>query len=111
VPLATTVDGQRIPIENRPVKAQARKAAARRIRIRLIERGWSVTELARRARLTRNYTSLVVHGHRGSEAARRRIARALGMGIDEAFPQGKVEVEVKSGGMSRKGEIPRRTSE
>jgi len=101
---ATSVDGQRIPTTNRGVKLALRRATARRLKCALIERGWTVTDLARKARLTRNYTSLTVHGHRGSEAARRRIAKVLGMDMERAFPKVEVEVKVESG---RRGEIPR----
>jgi transcriptional regulator with XRE-family HTH domain len=62
-------------------------AEAKLMQVMMVLKGWSVTDLARRAGLTRNYTSLTVHGHRGSEVARRRIARALGMDVERAFPK------------------------
>jgi len=81
-------------------------AEAKLIQIALTLRGWTVTDLARKAGITRNYTSLIIHGRRGTDGARRRIARALGMDVGRAFAQGeaKVKVEVERG---RRGEIPR----
>jgi len=46
-----------------------------------------MTKLARRARMSRTYVSLIVHGHRTNGESRWRIARALRMAVDEAFPE------------------------
>jgi len=97
VPHITTVNGHRITPDNHAVKTSLRRATARRLKCVLIERSWSVQELARRARMTRTYASLLIHGRATSRQGQGRIARALGMDVGEAFPQGKVEVEVKGG--------------
>ena len=56
--------------------------------------------------MTRTYASLLIHGRCVSAKGQERIAKALGMGVERAFPKVEVEVEVESG---RRGEIPRRT--
>lgn len=70
----------------RVVKSPARRAATMDIRIRLIQRGWMVTDLARRAGYSRPHTSETIHGRKRRIGSQRRIARALGMPFDEAFP-------------------------
>jgi len=62
-------------------------AEAKLIQIALTLRGWSVTDLARKAKMTRTYASLLIHGRATSTAGRARIARALGMRLEEAFPE------------------------
>jgi len=81
-------------------------AETKLIQIALVMRGWSMTELAKRAGLARTYVSEIVHGRLVRPKAQARIARVLGMGMERAFPKVEVEVEVESG---RRGEIPRRT--
>ena len=77
--------------------------------------GWSVRKLAQRIGRSQGTVKRMLAETKEvsdrweaefGEAARERRRK-----LERAFPQGKVEVEVKSGGMSRKGEIPRRTSE
>ena len=69
------------------VKLPARRAATKTIRIRLIQRGWMVTELARRADLSRSHVSQIIHDRKRRIGSQKRIARALGMGMEEAFPE------------------------
>jgi lambda repressor-like predicted transcriptional regulator len=73
---------------NRRRSAAPRTAATVAIRKRLIDLGWTVTELARRVGLARQYVSQVVHGKpRAGKPAQERIAAALGMATGEAFPE------------------------
>jgi transcriptional regulator with XRE-family HTH domain len=72
---------------SRAVKLPARRPATVILRCRLIQRGWTVTELARRAGYSRPHTSETIHGRKRRIGSQKRIARALGMGIDEAFPE------------------------
>jgi len=63
-----------------------RLAGPRAIRARLAERGMTVTSLARELGWTRDYVSMTIFGDRVGRKAQRRIARALGMRMDRAFP-------------------------
>jgi len=71
----------------RNVKPPAGRADTKTIRICLIHRGWSVTELARRAGLPRSYTSDLIHGAIRRRRAQERIAHTLGLPFNEAFPE------------------------
>ena len=57
------------------------------LKIRLIECDETVTTLAKRLRWTRNYISMIIHGYRNPPRAQARIARALRMDLERAFPR------------------------
>jgi transcriptional regulator with XRE-family HTH domain len=57
------------------------------IRKALIDRGWSMTRLARAVRMSRPHVSGVVHGRYRSRAAQDRVAKALGLRMERAFPK------------------------
>ena len=61
------------------VKPRPRRLNTKAVRIRLIQKGWSMTELAKRVGLARQYVSQIVHGKQCRPAAAARIARVLGM--------------------------------
>ena len=77
---------KRVRKNSRGVKPRcAGRADTKAIRIALINRGWTVTELARRVGQNRPRVSQVVHGRLASVGTQRRIARALGVKYAEVF--------------------------
>lgn len=71
----------------RKVKPRPRRADTKLIRISLIRRGWSVTELALRVGHARPYVSQLVHDRVRRRRAQERIAHTLGLPFNEAFPE------------------------
>lgn len=72
-----------VAAKRREVKRQETQKGIKKA---LIDRGWSVTELARRAGYRRDYVSLVIHGRLHRPQVQRCVARALGMRAEEVFP-------------------------
>ena len=61
---------------NNPLRNEAKKSLYR----------LDVTALARRIGRTRTWTSLVLHGHEKSPVTRELIAAALGVRVEELWP-------------------------
>ncbi len=58
------------------------------IRIRLIEKGWTVKDLATRLGMACYDCSKLIRGQRPFYRYRQGLARVLGVGLDEIFPEG-----------------------
>jgi transcriptional regulator with XRE-family HTH domain len=85
VPVLTSVN--KATHNPRKVKPAPGRPDTKAIRIRLIQHGWTMTELAKRTDYARPYVSQLVHGRLCRSAAQARIARTLGMAVDRAFPK------------------------
>jgi len=58
------------------------------IRIRLIEKGWTIKDLATRLGMPHYDCSKLIRGQRPFYGYRRRLALLLGVGLDKIFPEG-----------------------
>lgn len=56
-----------------------------RIKILLLARGLSQTELARRMGVSVSYVNMVIHGKKKAIGARKKLAKQLGMSLEELF--------------------------
>ena len=57
--------------------------ASREVKVLLLRRGLTITDLAARAGYRREYVSTVLHNHRRSRRAQERIAQVLGKRLDD----------------------------
>ncbi len=60
----------------------------REIKALIVLKNKSITGIARDARVTREWVSLVVNGHRKSQRIRKAIAQALGKSVEDLWPNG-----------------------
>lgn len=58
------------------------------IKALIVLNGTSISEIARKAGVTREWVSLVVNGHKKSKKIRKVIAQAVGKSVDELWPNG-----------------------
>ncbi len=57
----------------------------------------NITELARTIGKTRTWVSLVLHGHKKSTTTRKAIASALGVRVEELWPNNHPERALRNG--------------
>ena len=79
------------------VKPKPQRMDTKAVRIRLIEKGWNMMELAKRAKLARPYVSQIVHGRIYRPRAQARIEKVLGMGTRTGRVEGLKRSKVEKG--------------
>lgn len=60
----------------------------REIKALIVLKGTSISDIARQARVSRQWVSMVVNGHKKSKRIRKAIAQAVGKPVEELWPNG-----------------------
>lgn len=60
----------------------------REIKALIVLNGISISDIARQAKVSRQWVSMVVNGHKKSRRIRKAIASAVGKSVEELWPNG-----------------------